>query len=66
MAAASSARGRLSIGYLPQIVSVPDGLSVEAFAVDGLPPSVPEWRVRKALFGLGFTRRDLTELAGAK
>lgn len=57
------ARGRLSIGYLPQIVSVPDGLSVEAFAVDGLPPSVPEWRVRKALFGLGFTPQHLSQEA---
>jgi ATP-binding cassette, subfamily F, member 3 len=59
----TQSRGRLSVGYLPQIVSVPDGLSVEAFATQGLPPSVPEWRTRKALFGLGFTPAQLSQEA---
>src|SRR5690349_16361787 len=57
-------RRGLSAGYLPQLPDFPADLPVLDAAMESLPPSVPTWQVKKALFGLGFREGQLGQPAG--
>lgn len=57
-------RHGLSVGYLPQNPDFPADLPVLEAATHGLPPHVPFWQVRKALFGLGFRESQMQQAAG--
>src|SRR5579872_1501357 len=57
-------RRGLSIGYLPQRPDFPADVEVLEAATQGLPPHVPLWQIRKALFGLGFREHQMHQAAG--
>ncbi|HZP81194.1 MAG TPA: ABC-F family ATP-binding cassette domain-containing protein [Chthonomonadaceae bacterium] len=54
----------LSVGYLPQLPDFAPGMTVIEAMSEGLPPGVPLWQMRKALFGLGFREAQLAQAAG--
>jgi ATPase subunit of ABC transporter with duplicated ATPase domains len=55
---------RLAVGYLPQLPDFPFDVTLLEAATEGLPPDVPTWQARKALFGLGFQESQLHQQAG--
>jgi len=61
---AGGLRRGLSVGYQPQMPDFPPDQEVLDAATQGLPPGVPLWQVRKALFGLGFQEHQMRQRAG--
>src|SRR5438477_4003463 len=60
----SGVRRGLSVGYLPQAADSPPDLPALEAATQGLPAGAQAWQARKALFGLGFRERQMSQAAG--
>jgi ATP-binding cassette subfamily F protein 3 len=56
-----STRRNLSVGYVPQFGEFASDSTMLEAAMEGLPPTVPLWQARKALFGLGFREEQLDQ-----
>jgi len=59
----SGVRHGLSIGYVAQIPEFDAGEDLWEAALNGLPPGIADWEIRKALFGLGFSPNQLSQPA---